>query len=386
MHARSPTVRYQSLTSQIIQGILVALMVLLSVSIFVFFIYHSWINANLNASFADMITGSAHRPYVTRVLVPWLTRGIAAVLPPSIHQGVESLAFNDTLIRTLLIAYRTPAGYALEALISMGFQLLSILGFAFAFRGLYQKVFKTPALVPEMFTLVALIGLTPMLFYGYMYDFPSLFLSTLGLYAIAIQRKALYFVVLALAIFNKETSIVLVAPAILLFWDWPRPSLKKVLFGTLEQLGLYFAIRLPIAWIYRNNPGENLENHIVEHVIILRDYPVMTILSVVVTLIMLWLAFNRWRKKPALIMFGTLPGLILLAMFLTGGYPFEIRVFYDVYAAGFISMLYTMLLPKTELASQWLTAQDWLNSLAAMISRMIRQQDSQIPSTRSNHN
>ncbi len=62
-------------------------------------------------------------------------------------------------------------------------------------------------------------------------------------------------------------------------------------------------------------------------------------------------------------------------MFLVGGYPFEIRVFYDVYAVGFMSMMYTLLLPRIKLPAQWITTQDWLNSLAAMISRMNIPQD-----------
>jgi hypothetical protein len=360
----------KGLRTQVTRQILVGLMLILSTSIFVFYIYNSWINTNSSANFADMISGEAQKPYVTRVLVPWLTRGISALMPEYIHTAAENLATRNVLLGSFLMAYRTPADFALEAIISLLLQLASIVGFAFTFRGLYRKVFKTPELVPEMFTLVVLLGITPMLFYGYIYDFPSLLISTLGLYCIASKRKVCYFLVFTLATLNKETAIFLAGPAILLFWDWLRPSLRKVAYGILAQAGIYLGLRIPIGWIYHNNSGGMVENHLAEHAIILRDFPIVSVLTFLIAMVMIWLAFNRWRDKPVMVMFGVFPGIVLLPMFLFGGYPFEIRVFYDVYAASFMSMIYTLLLPRIKLPVQWLTTQDWLNSLAAMISRM----------------
>ena len=60
-----------------VQWLLTALIVVASIGIFVFFVTFSGVNSNDRASFADMITGDANRPFVTRVLVPWLTRGLA---------------------------------------------------------------------------------------------------------------------------------------------------------------------------------------------------------------------------------------------------------------------------------------------------------------------
>lgn len=375
MDAQITIAERKSLRTQVARLILVVSILFFCVSIFVFFIYNSWINTNSGATFAEMISGEAHRPYVTRVLVPWLTRGISAVLPESFHIAAENLAIKNMLLGSLFVAYRTPADFALEAILSMLLQLASIVGFAFAFRGLYRKVFITPELVPEMFTLVALLGMTPMLFYGYIYDFPGLFLSTLGLLFIASRKKISYLMVFTLAALNKETAVVLVAPAILLFWDWLRPSLGKVCYGLLVQLVIFLVVRIPIGWVYQNNPGGMVENHWSEHVIILRDFPMVTILSILIALALIWLVFNRWRDKPIMVMFGVIPGFVLLPLFLLGGYPLEIRVFYDVYAASFMSMLYTLLLPRIKLPVQWLTTQDWLNSLAAMISRMTTQPD-----------
>ena len=136
-----------------------------------------------------------------------------------------------------------------------------------------------------------------MMFFGYIYDLPNLFLTTLALYCIASQRKIAYWVVFALAILNKETAVVLVVPAVLLFWDFPRPSLRKVILGTAAQVGLFAAIRIPLGLAYRNNPGGTFENHLLDHLEMFRDYPVLGIISILVAAGMLLLVFRQLEEK-----------------------------------------------------------------------------------------
>ncbi len=348
-------------------------MVLFGLGVFFFFIFNSGINANTRASFADMITGEAHRPFVTRVLLPWLTSGISALFPSSVHEAAKALVASGGFIGSLLVEYKTPPNFALEAMVSLGLQLLSTQGFAFAFRGLFRKVYKTPPPVPELITLVALIGLTPMLFLGYIYDLPTLFLSTLGLYCIAAQRRKSYFCVLVLAILNKETAIVLAVPAILLFWDLPRPAFKKILYGTLAQLGVFLAIRVPISLLYRDNPGGFFESHLADHIEMFKDYPLIGVISILIAVGMILLVFHKWRQKPAVAVLGVIPGLLLLVLFVLGGITFEIRVFYEVYAAGFLCIIFTLMGRKTSLESGLPAMQEWLDSLSALFGRQVKQ-------------
>ena len=354
------------------QWLLTALIVAASIGIFVFFVTFSGVNSNDRASFEGMMTGEAHRPFVTRVLVPWLTRGIAAVMPESVHVGAETLLDSGGSVGKLLTEYVTPPGFALEAIINLGLQLIRVLGFAFAFRGLFRTVFEVTPLICGLMTLVALFGLTPMLFFGYIYDLPNLFLTTLALYCIVRQQKAAYWVVFALAILNKESAVVLIVPAVLLFWDFPHPSLRKVVLGTAIQVGLFAAIRIPLALLYRDNPGEGFEYHLQDHIEMFRDYPVLGILSVVVAAGMLLLVFRHWRKKPAAALLGVLPGLLLLALFVLGGIAFEIRIFYEVYAAGFLCILFTFLARKSPLESQLPSMQAWVSSLPALIGKQTK--------------
>src|SRR5574340_141188 len=309
-----------------VQILLVVLMIAASLGVFWFFISFSGVNANEHATLGDMLSGKADRPFVTR---------------------------------------------ALEALLSLFWQLASILGFAFTLRNLVRKVYDAPPLFPELVTLGGLMALAPMLLFGYIYDWPNLFLTTLGLYCIVSNWKARYYLVFALAILNKETALVLIVPAVLLDWHFPRPSLAKISAGILLQLGIFCAIRVPLNRLYRNNPGGPIEYHLLDHLDVWQNYPLIGVLSVLAVIGMLWLIFRGWRSKPAAAVLGVVPGLGLLVLFVVSGIPFEIRVFYEVYAAGWLCILATLTARKSPLASRLPVMQEWLDSLPGLFSRQV---------------
>lgn len=120
--SHSPTTSRHDLRFKFVQGLLTTLMVLFGLG--VFFIFDSGINANIRASFADMITGEAHRPFVTRVLLLWLTSGISALFPASVHEAANALVASGGFIGSLLVEYKTPLNFGLEAMVSLGLQLL----------------------------------------------------------------------------------------------------------------------------------------------------------------------------------------------------------------------------------------------------------------------
>lgn len=359
-------------SSPAIQILLIVLMIATSLGVFWFFISFSGINANERATLADMISGKAHRPFVTRALIPWMTNGLVSLLPESAHSAVSTAAGDSRFIGGLLEKYRAPQELALEGMISMFWQLASILGFTFALRGLVRKVYNSPAMFPELVTIGGLLALAPMLLFGYIYDLPNLFLTTLGLYCIAASWKIRYYLVFALAILNKETAAVLILPALLLDWHLPRPSLSKIVTGILIQLIIFFAIRVPVNQLYRDNPGGAMEYHLLDHLDVWVNYPLIGVISVLVAIGMLWLIFRGWRKKPAVAVLGVLPGLGLLVLFVVSGIPFEVRVFYEVYSAGYLCILATLTARKTPLESKLPIMQEWLDSLPSVFNRQVR--------------
>lgn len=359
-------------SSPAIQILLAILMIAASLGVFWFFISFSGVNANERATLDDMISGEAHRPFVTRMLVPWLSRGTAALLPESVHTAASEAAGTGSFLAGLLKKYRAPQDLALESMISLFWQLASILGFTFTLRSLVRRVYVSPPMFPELVTIGGLIALAPMLLFGYIYDLPNLFLTTLGLYCIASNWKLRYYLVFALAILNKETAVVLIVPALLLDWQLPRPSLSKILAGAFTQLGIFLAIRLPVTYRYRDNPGGAMEYHLLDHLDVWANYPLIGIISVLAAGGMLWLIFSGWRKKPAVVVLGVLPGLGLLVLFVVSGIPFEVRVFYEVYSAGYLCILATLTARKSPLESRLPVMQDWLDSAPALFHWQVR--------------
>jgi len=354
---------------RILQTVLLTLIIAASVGIFYFWLVFSGINSNPLVAFADMLTGKAIRPPVTRVLTPWLTNGLALLFPPTIHEGAEGLLTARGLLPDLMRAYLVPGGFALEGIINMAIQWLCILGFALALRALIGVVFKVPRMIPELLTIVGLLGLSPMMFFAYIYDLPNLFLCTLGLYCIAARKKVAFFAVFILAILNKETAAVLALPGMLLFWDVQKPVFRKILAGTGTLIVLALVIRISLAFAYRGNPGGVFEFHLLDSLGMLRDYPVLGIISILVVAGMIWLIFSNWKRKPAVAILGAVPGLLLLVLWFVGSVSFELREFYEVYAASFLCVLATLLSRKTPLESPLPTMQQVVDSLPLLPGR-----------------
>ena len=360
------------LRGRIMQTLLLILFIPASVGMFYFWLTFSGVNANPLVPFAGMLNGTTIRPPVTRVLTPWLTNGLALLFPPSIHERAEGLLTGSGLLPDLLREYRVPSGFALEGAINMAIQLICILGFALALKALIEAVFKLPRMIPELLTIVGLLGLSPMMFFAYIYDLPNLFLCTLLLYCIATRKKVAYFTVFILAILNKETSAVLAVPSVLLFWDFQKPIISKILKGTGTLIGLALVIRISLAFAYRGNPGGVFEFHLPDSLEMLRDYPVLGIGSILAGAGMIWLVFSDWKHKPAVAVLGALPGLLLLVLWFIGSVAFEFREFYEVYAASFLCILATVVKWRFPLESRVPSMQQIIESLPLLTRKPIK--------------
>ena len=72
-------------------------------------------------------------------------------------------------------------------------------------------------------------------------------------------------------------------------------------------------------------------------------------------------------------MLGATPGLLMLVLFVLGGIAFEIRVFYEVYAAGLLCIMATLMARKMPLETSLPTMQEWLDSMSAFFGRQVKQ-------------
>jgi hypothetical protein len=307
-----------------------ALLPLLALVVLCMFLSDPGINHYQPSNFGDMVYGRASRPFVYRALVPTAVRLVSGLVPASAHAAATSAA-QHTRLKHLVSAWdNLPPEYFLEFLIALAFMYGSLIGFLVALRRLAHALFELPDSFARKIPLIALLLLPPMFRYtSFIYDFPSLFLFTLGLVLMVRQRWRAYFGLLVIATINKETAVLL--PFVFGLYFLRRPELLKGRFWPLlgAQIGLWLVIKLGINFVFRHNPGGVAEFHLGDHNLgLLRSYSVGT---AVAWLVLAVLMAVRWSETPRFLRTALwiLPVLVGLTLFL--GYLDELRDYYEAF-------------------------------------------------------
>jgi hypothetical protein len=305
------------------------------------FICRPGIEGYERARFADMVYGRAYKPYVYRILLPGTVRIMAAAMPEQTRERLSESLARMSAMDNLLKILGWDRRYVVEYLIGAVLMYLCLWGFIGALRYLLGVVYRVSEKVREVFTLVALAGL-PLFFryHNYPYDFPTLFLFTLGLGLMARQRWAWFVAVYLLACLNKETAILLTLVFAIRFW--PREDTVRARFGdllTVQLLG-FAVIKAGLAYVFRDNPGSFVALHVPRHNLeLLGAYPLATVFGWCGLILLL---FYRWREKPAFLrnaLWIVVP-LVALTFFL--GYLDELRDYYEAYPIVLLLLLHSV--------------------------------------------
>lgn len=360
-----------SKTTKALSGVLFILsLVLVSLLILAVFLKVSYVNGFYQATFSGMVDGTAYRPFVTRVLIPLLIHFFQFFLPVNFQKEILEWISNQRIVLDLLSRYRVPVSYGIEALISLLLQFLCLLGFSYTFYVFAGKLFSFSKRVLKLITLLATLGLLIFVNYGYIYDFPELFLCTAAFYAIFAKRKTLYFLIFVLAVLNKETSLVLIIPSILLFWEIPASGTKKVAAGVFSQLAIFLLIRFLIGIRFQLNPGSVLSFHLRDQLQGILDHPIHGVAGILIFCCLVILLFRYWKIKPALITLGLVSAVVLFVFFVFFGMPFEYRVFYEVYAVSIFAIIHTISFGRNRQAhNNSLTTESFMNSALSLVKR-----------------
>jgi hypothetical protein len=273
---------------------------LVAISTLVFILYILLATQNHFSQLEPMLDGTASRPYVYRVLIPFTARMLS-----------ETLSISP-FFSAILIMY------------------VSLLGFAWSMWSL-TKVLLPPAYVQRA-TLLAPIGLIPFLIeQRHMYDFPVLFLFTLALWLLAKNKFGTYIPIFVLATLAKETSLFLIFFFIIQFHKIERKHFLALVF---IQLVIYIFIRALLILHFRQNPGGLVEFHFYEHLDAYLEHPagaIVLFLSII-SLMGIYLidrAEDITFARNAMLAIGG-PTLLLYFVF---GVPFEVRIFLESYPA-----------------------------------------------------
>ncbi len=249
---------------------------------------------------STMVAGTAYRPFVYRVLVPFLVGCLEKIHPLQ------------------------PEMYAI------GLMFLALLGFAITIRALGIFFWQSPR-IAEAVSIFSIIALFPFLIRdGKIYDLPELFLFTLGLYLIARQEWKWFIVVYFLACVNKETTVLLSLVYAFVYLKKIRSwQYWKLL---LIQAAIYLPIKLLLIWIFRNNPGAVVQFHPMGQIKSLLYFPGFVMLYGSLAACIAIFVCVDWRKKPQFLRLSALclvPAVVLLYFLFSA--PYEIRTLLDMY-------------------------------------------------------
>ena len=297
-------------------------LVLLIIFDFFKFILSPGIDQYEKAFVKDMVYGSAYKPFVYRALLPGAARIITGLVPEELKSKIIQLG---------LLVPGWDGAFAVEYWVVCVLMFLSLLGFVFSLRFLFNSLYQPSEWAIRLITITSLSFLPGFFLYvNYIYDFSTLFLFTLGLALLARGNWNLYLLVFFFGCLNKET-IVLLIPVYFIYW-WKSRQLfaKRFVLLLAAQIAIFSFIRGSLVWIFRDNPGSSVEFHLIEHnlPLLLSYIPFETMLAIFFPLL---LVFHQWHEKPYFLRISSLILPVLLGLTFFFGYLDELRDYYEAF-------------------------------------------------------
>jgi hypothetical protein len=256
---------------------------------------------------ADMIAGTADRPFITRALAPLVIHGISVVM------GWPIVTAAIALVYISMIGWVAAMAWLADAVLPAA------------------QAWAAPFAAAGPVCLLFIAG-------GYTYDLPTLALFALALGLLARERWNAYLTLFPVIALCRETAVLLIP----VYWLWARrprqtPMPRRSLaVGLGIQLLAFGLIRGGLAWLYRDNGGGAFQTHWAEHLDYLLNNQFANILALSLYGAALVLVLYRWRTQPPFLQDAA---IIIPPMFLgywLVGYPGEVRVVLDAYPPLFL--------------------------------------------------
>ncbi len=298
-------------------------------------------NGDPRSKLSDIIYGTAHKPYVYRVLVPLLTRSAYSVLSGPSLDTLEQRLLRLPKVQKETLRLGWERDFFIEYLLALSLAFLCLLGFAFAIRALWNTVYDTEPRMTNLVPPVALLGLPPFFPTGphYIYDFPTLFFFTLGLTLLIKERWTLFYPVFVVGCINKETMVLLTFLFLMLYRN--RFSEKGLALHTGAQLLIFGSIKLLLMNTFAENAGNVLDFHLYLNLhMLLMGYGLTTL---IIGGLLLWLIFHDYASKPPALRRSLLVAVPFGLLLLWGGVLTELRDVYELYPIVLLLSLHTVL-------------------------------------------
>ncbi len=234
------------------------------------------------------------------------------------------------------------ADYFSEYIIAAALLFTCLVGFAYAIRLLFLRLYSGSALAADLVPVFALLWL-PVTFreanLAYLHDFPTLLLFTLSLYLLVAQRWSAFYIVIALGCLNKETFILLTP--IFAWYYLRRMPRTRLLQHSAAQLAIFAVIQAPLYWSFQHNAGGQLEVHLLGHNLYVFRHLPYDIISVLVLFVLLGGLFHDWQHKPRLLKCGLGALAIVLPLAMVFAWIDELRAYYEFFPVVMLLLFHT---------------------------------------------
>ncbi len=307
------------------------------------------------ARLTDMVDGTAHRPFVYRTLLPSTVRLIRACSPSSAWSALGRFAERWSPCRKLFsltpAAEQTaPATY----LVAYALEFAALLAFAFTLRAAIVHFHGPASWLPDLLPALAVASLPALYCYiSYDYDFPQLFLFTLGFLLLAQRRWRWFYPVLVLGALSKETTILLVLVHVL--GHMGRMPRRRLVAHAVAQLVVLVFVRSVLQFIvFRDNPGPALEvwfsrnweliadptnwRYLFFDVVWFRDSILVVPTRYNIPFLILLVPYIcwKWSAQPVLLRRSLWIAPVLVVLTFLFGYFDEMRSYYEVFVVVFL--------------------------------------------------
>jgi hypothetical protein len=326
--------------NKIVHRILIAI---ISLYVLIAFVKLPPINGYKPAMFSEMVYGTAWKPFVYRTLLPTSVRIISEAIPDGVKKSLSEKVESNHSFMLVLEKLKWESEFITEYLIAMILMYLSLLGFVYVFRKLFDEIYSSALWFKNIISIILLFAIPAMFqpnYSNYVYDFPALFLFTFGL-LLLYQRKWNYFLILFLiSCFNKETTILLTLIFVIHFYKDADVSKKFYYRFIIFQLIIFLAVKILLFFLFINNAGGFVEFHLFDrNYLLFNGYSLVTF---VVLFIIFLTIFSRWNEKPKFLKDSLWIAVPLLILTLFFGFFDELRDYYEAFPIIILLISYSI--------------------------------------------
>ena len=308
------------------------LIVIVSLYVLITFVKLPPINGDEQSMFSEMVYGTAWKPFVYRTLLPTSVRIISEIIPEGIHKSLTETFESNRSLMLVLEKLKWESEFITEYLVAMVLMYLSLIGFVYVFRKLFDEVYSSQVWFKNLISIILLFAIPAMFqpnYSNYVYDFPALFLFTFGLLLLH-QRKWNYFLILFLvSCFNKETTILLTLVFAIHFYKDAEVSKAFYYRFITFQLIIFLVVKILLYVLFLNNPGGFVEFHLIDrNYLLFNGYSLVTF---TVLFIIFLSVFSRWIEKPKFLKDSLWIAIPLIILTLLLGFFDEWRDYYEAF-------------------------------------------------------